>query len=56
MKVKLLISRVGVNFSQNRGEIIEVDEAEAMRMIKADQAEPVTVKETATKKPATKKR
>ena len=52
MKVKLLVSRAGVLFSQTAGEFIEVDEAEGMRLIKSGQAEPVTAKETATKQPA----
>lgn len=49
MKVKLLVSRAGPFFSQNAGEIIEVDDAEGKRLIASDQAEPVQ-KETATKK------
>lgn len=50
MKVKLLISRAGSDFAQNAGDIVEVGEAEARRMVEAGQAEPVSVKETATKK------
>lgn len=38
MKVKLLISRAGVGFSQNVGDIIEVPHEEGMRMIKDGQA------------------
>lgn len=41
MKIRLLTARAGVNFSQNRGEEIEVSKAEAIRMIEAGQAEPV---------------
>lgn len=41
MKVKLLISRAGVSFSQNRGDEIEVNAEEAQRMIDAGQAELV---------------
>jgi hypothetical protein len=48
MEVKLLISRVGVGFSQIRGDVISVEDAEAERMIAAGQAEIV---ETAAKKP-----
>lgn len=41
MKIKLLVSRSGVDGSQNRGDIIEVLDAEAVRMIDAGQAEPI---------------
>lgn len=41
MKIKLLCSRVGVGFSQNRGDEIEVDADEGQRMIDAGQAELV---------------
>jgi len=43
MKVKLLISRAGVGFSQNRGDIVEVSAKEGKRMLEAEppQAEPV---------------
>lgn len=39
MQVKLLVSRAGANFSQSRGEIVEVSDAEALRMVDAGQAE-----------------
>ena len=41
MKITLLVSRATVTESQNRGDVIEVDDAEAIRMIAAGQAEPV---------------
>lgn len=41
MKIKLLCSRVGVGFSQNRGDEIEVGADEGQRMIEAGQAELV---------------
>ena len=41
MKIRLLVSRAGADFVQHRGEEIEVDTAEAARMIAAEQAEPV---------------
>lgn len=41
MKIKLLCSRVGVGFSQNRGDEIEVGADEGQRMIDAGQAELV---------------
>jgi hypothetical protein len=41
MKIKLLTSRAAATGSQDRGDIIETDDAEAIRMIKAGQAEPV---------------
>ena len=53
MLIKLLVSRAGVNFSQTAGVIVEVDNAEAVRMIDAGQAEASkkeTIVETATKK------
>jgi hypothetical protein len=53
MLIKLLVSRAGVSFSQSAGEIVEVDNAEAVRMIDAGQAEAAkkeAVVETATKK------
>lgn len=56
MKVKLLVSRAGPYFSQNAGEVVEVDEAEAKRLIASDQAEPFVEVEKAVKKPVTKKR
>lgn len=41
MKVKLLTARAGAMGSQNRGDEIEVTDAEAIRMIDAGQAEAV---------------
>lgn len=41
MKVKLLVSRAGPAGAQNRGDEIEVSDAEALRMFDAGQAEPV---------------
>lgn len=55
MKVKLLVSRAGVDFSQSRGEIIEVDEAEAIRMKAAGQCEFISKTERATSKKITQK-
>lgn len=54
MRVKLLASRAGADFSQAAGEEVTVSDAEAVRMIEAGQAEPVSApkKETATKKTA----
>jgi hypothetical protein len=40
VQVKLLTSRAGVTFSQNRGEVITVGAKEAERMIAAGQAVP----------------
>jgi F0F1-type ATP synthase membrane subunit b/b' len=39
MKVRLLVARAGADFSQNRGDVIEVSAAEGERMIEAGQAE-----------------
>ncbi len=41
MKVRLLVSRAGPAGVFNRGDEIEVGDDEAMRMIAAEQAEPV---------------
>lgn len=41
MKIKLLCSRAGAGFVQNRGDEIEVGADEGMRMIEAGQAELV---------------
>ena len=55
MKVKLLCSRAGIDFSQAKGDTIEVDEAEAGRMIAAGQAEQISKTERATSKKTTQK-
>ncbi len=41
MKVKLLQSRATATGAENRGQIVEVSDAEAVRMIEAGQAEPI---------------
>ncbi len=41
MKIKLLVSRSGVNGSENRGAEVEVSDGEGERMIAAGQAERV---------------
>lgn len=41
MKIKMLVSRAGLLASQNRGDIVEVADDEAIRMIEAGQAEAV---------------
>lgn len=40
MKVKLLVSRVTNDAAQNRGDVIDVSDAEAISIISAGQAEP----------------
>lgn len=57
MKIKLLISRAGIDFTQNAGDEIEVGDAEAKRMIESGQAEPLRQvrAEKATKKKPTEK-
>lgn len=61
MKVKLLVSRAGVGFSQSVGDEVDVSDAEGKRMIEAGQAVPVretqakAPKETATKKAVSEK-
>ncbi len=41
MQVKLLVSRATASGSETRGDIVDVDNAEAIRMIEAGQAEAV---------------
>lgn len=43
MQIRLLTSRSGIDFSQHCGEVIEVDDATASRMIEAGQAEAAVV-------------
>lgn len=53
MKIELLTSRASAAGSQSRGDVIDVDAAEAKRMIEAGQAVPVrsvSKPETATPK------
>ena len=53
MLVKMLVSRAGLDFSQNRGDVVDIEDAEALRMIAAEQAELVqrqAVRETAVPK------
>jgi len=40
-QVKLLSSMAGINFSHNAGDVIDCNEAEAIRFIEAGIAEPV---------------
>lgn len=40
MKIELLTSRAGADGAQNRGDVIDVPDAEAKRMIEAEQARP----------------
>ena len=56
-KVKLLTSMAGIDFSHNQGDIIDCNEAEAVRFIAAGIAEPVEVAkvERAVAKPVTRK-
>lgn len=41
MKIKLLVSRSGADGAQNVGDIIDVTDGEAVRMIEAGQAEAI---------------
>lgn len=53
-QVRLLTSMAGINFSHNQGDVIDCNEAEALRFIKAGIAEPIDgpKPEKATKKRA----
>lgn len=57
MKVKLLTSMAGIDFSHNAGDEIDCNEAEAKRFIEAGIAEPIVEKkvEKAVKKTRTRK-
>jgi hypothetical protein len=57
MKIKLLTSRAGVDFSQSIGDEIDVSEAEGIRMIQSNQAVAVrsAKKESSSKKSAPEK-
>jgi len=41
MQVKLLVARAAASGAENRGDVISVPDAEAIRMIEAGQAEPL---------------
>ena len=45
MKIKLLVSRAGLGISQNAGDVVQVENEEAARMIAAGQAEAISKKE-----------
>ncbi len=51
MKVKLLVSRAGVGFSQNAGDVIEVDPEEGKRLLDRQMAEAVSIRKGAGSKP-----
>lgn len=54
MKVKILVSIAGSNFSYRPGQIVDLDEKEAKRWIKADVAEKAPAKKKAEAKPPAK--
>ena len=41
MEIRLLVSRAGADFSQSAGDVVTVENDEAIRMIEAGQAEPL---------------
>jgi len=55
MKVKLLIARAGLGFSQDKDEQITVDDSEGLRMIQAGQALLIEEVEKASTKKVTEK-
>ena len=57
MKIKLLVARSGVGFTQNRGDEIDVGADEGARMLAAGQAELVRTEPTerAVRAPKTEK-
>ena len=52
MKVKLLVSRAGVGFSQNVGDVIEVDADEGKRLLDRGMAEAASIRQGAVSKPS----
>lgn len=57
-KIKLLTSMAGIDFSHNQGDIIDCNDAEAVRFIEAGLAEPIADEpkpERAIKKAFTRK-
>ena len=57
MKVKLLTSMAGIDFSHNAGDTIDCNDEEAKRFIEGGIAEPIVTPKTerSVKKTATKK-
>ena len=51
MNVELLVSRAGVGFTQNCGDIIDVGDDEAQRLIDSNQAKAVGGRKAASGKP-----
>lgn len=49
MKIKLLVSRAGPAGVQNRGDVVDVSDSDAVSMIEAGQAEPVRGEKTPEK-------
>ena len=56
MRIKMLTSIAGQNFSLSPGDEADFSDDEAKRLIQAGYAEPVRVKRTATKSKAYEKR
>ncbi len=54
MKVELLVSRAGVGFTQNCGDIIDVGDDEAQRLIESNQAKAVSGRKAAKSNPVIK--
>ena len=55
-KVKLLTSMAGINFSHNSGDIIDCNDAEAVRFIEAGIAEAIGVAEPKVEKATAKRK
>lgn len=58
MKVKLLVSRAGVDSAHSPGDVIDVSDAEALRMVEAGQAILIETRkaETTTRRTPKEKR
>ena len=55
-KVKLLTSMAGINFSHNSGDIIDCNDAEAVRFIEAGIAEAIGAAEPKVEKATAKRK
>ena len=53
MKVKILVSLAGENFSYSAGEIVDLDDKVAAEWIKIGFAEPLELEEAVVKQPET---
>lgn len=48
MNIRLLVSRVGHGFAHESGQVVNLEDREAQRLIETGQAEPIATPESAT--------